>query len=210
MKKFASVLLVLCLLMSLAPNVLALEKQSPVKSYSEEQYDKQDILPLEKYVSVKNGLFALDYEKAKADGIEKGLLDGQKAYFEYLNDEITAGKLEAKKDLSIVEKTESASPEMAPLACKGKNYGPKHYWWGYHVKMNSCATDNFVHDMNTAGSTAAGIAVFTAYFGFVPGAIPGAASVFFGLMANRADANNKGKGVKADITWALAFSFSPQ
>ncbi|XAZ14660.1 hypothetical protein HUS59_16850 [Bacillus velezensis] len=181
-----------------------------MKSYSEEQYDKQDILTLEKYVSVKNGLFALDYEKAKSDGIEKGLLDGQKAYFEYLNDEITAGKLEAKKDLSIVEKTESESPEMAPLACKGKNYGPKHYWWGYHVKMNSCATDNFVHDMNTAGSTAAGIAVFTAYFGFVPGAIPGAASVFFGLMANRADANNKGKGVKADITWALAFSFSPQ
>lgn len=59
MKKVFTVLLAFCLLISLAPNVFAQEQTPqtlpPVKKFSEEQYQKEDILPLEKYVSVKDG-----------------------------------------------------------------------------------------------------------------------------------------------------------
>ncbi|MCY8289783.1 hypothetical protein MOB98_16165, partial [Bacillus sp. N13C7] len=86
MKRVVTVLLALCLLISLAPNVFAQESAPsnlpPMKKYSEEQYDKEDILALEKYVSVKDGYFVLDSSKAKSDGFKNDLVDGQQKYFE--------------------------------------------------------------------------------------------------------------------------------
>ncbi|MFP3802906.1 hypothetical protein, partial [Paraburkholderia sp. SIMBA_027] len=83
-KKIISVVVALCLLLSLAPSVLAdSHNVPPVKSYSEDQYTKSDIMKLEKYVSVQDGYFVLDYKKAKTDGFSADMLNGQKEYFKY-------------------------------------------------------------------------------------------------------------------------------
>lgn len=221
MKKLIVSVVVLCLLVSLTPSILASEphhtskvEQNELvssKKYSEEQYDKEEIFTLQKYITVKNGLFVLDYEKAEADGIKQDLLNGQKSYFEVLNSEIAAGKLKANPDLSIIEKTETNPfSDTAPLACKGKTTKVKHYWWGYNRKLNSCATDKMSADLSSVSAIATGISVVTAYFGVFPAAIPGLSAAYFALMGARADANNKGKGINADVTWALAYDFEPQ
>ncbi|MCY8497597.1 hypothetical protein [Bacillus atrophaeus] len=219
MKKIISVLLAVFLLISMTPDVFAKESNASnlpsMEKYSDKQYEKEDILALEKYVSVKDGYFVFDYDKAKSDGYESDLLEGQQAYFKFLNSEISAGNLHAEKNLNIVgtiEKQNIVNPlnDADILACKGKTTKPKYYWWGYSRKLNSCFTSEVAADFGGAGSVAAGIAVVAAVWGAIPAIPPGLAASYWGLISNRLNANNKGKGVVADVTWALFFDIEPQ
>ncbi|MCY7782726.1 MULTISPECIES: hypothetical protein [Bacteria] len=218
MKRVVTVLLALCLLISLAPNVFAQESAPsnlpPMKKYSEEQYDKEDILALEKYVSVKDGYFVLDSSKAKSDGFKNDLVDGQQKYFEFLNSEISAGNLTVDKNLNITGQTQEQKnfkpADAEILKCKGKTTKSKTYWWGYSRKLNSCDSKKVATSFSSASSVAAGIAVAAAWFGIIPSVPPGLSAAYFGLVASRINANNNGKGVIADMTWAVVFNIKPQ
>lgn len=218
MKKVFTVLLAFCLLISLAPNVFAQEQTPqtlpPVKKFSEEQYQKEDILPLEKYVSVKDGYLVLDSVKAKSDGFKDDLVNGQKKYFEFLNSEISAGKLSVDKNLNITgtlqDQTNFVPLDAEILKCKGKTTKTKTYWWGYSRKLNSCDSKKVASSFSSAGSVSAGIAVIAAWFGILPSVPPGLSAAYFGLVASRINANNNGKGVITDMTWAVVFNIKPQ
>ena len=65
-------------------------------------------------------------------------------------------------------------------------------------------------DFNSCASVAAGIGAVGAYFGGI-GAVPGGlSSAYFWLLASRLDANNHGRGVYIEMTWALVFDITPQ
>ncbi len=192
-----------------------------VKMKELSQFTKEDILSLEKYVFVdNNGYFKLDEEKAITDGVSTKLLEGQRNYFDNINSDIQKGLLQANENLEI-EIKDSAFTILGPnleekkystlSSCKGVTTSPKAYWWGQSRKLNSCDANRFSANMY---SLAAGYGTPMAVIGFwFPGfAIAGAVSAgYFSVVASRVDAHNsKGRGVKVDVTWALAFSVNSQ
>lgn len=224
LKKTAIYFLIMVLLVSLAPNVSAhasstqpensiINVNEVVQNNTPEKFTKEEILALEEYVTVsEDGLFVLNYNEAKTDGFSTVLLDGQQNYFNYLNSQIENGELTVKDDLTIEDIGQNSFEQnIGTLAsCKGKNAGPNKFWWGYSAHLNSCSSNTFSADLNSVAAVSTGVAVVAAYFGVVPAIPPGLSASYFWLLASRVDANNKGKGVFIEMTWALVFDITPQ
>ncbi|WDC83323.1 hypothetical protein PL321_11155 [Caloramator sp. mosi_1] len=171
---------------------------------------------MKKYVSVNdNGLFELDYKKAKADGIEEELLKGQLDYFNFINNSINNGELTADKNLNIISNNKNQISYYATsghwYSCGGGlNTDVSYHWWGYSRYACDCETQRMSSDFNSVAAVGAGITVVAAYFGAVPAIPPGLSSAYFWLLASRLDANNHGRGVYVEMTWALVFDITPQ
>ncbi|MGV8147271.1 MAG: hypothetical protein ACLKAK_05680 [Alkaliphilus sp.] len=240
MKKIFTMLLVLSLVFSTSLVSFA-DSTSPENgnvynqlilypSHSNIAFTKQDILSLEKYVSVsKHGYFELDVKRALADNVDRVLLKGQQNHFNYLNSFIKKGALKAHSNLLITNNISTTSfyansslalelPISIILNTRshwqscggGKNTAVDWHWWGYSRYACDCTTREMASDFNSAASVAAGIGAVAFHFGVIP-AIPAALTVaYFGLFASRLNANNRGIGVYIEITWALVYDITPQ
>lgn len=87
---------------------------------------------------------------------------------------------------------------------------------GYSRYADNCESKRLVIDLNTtaAAGTIAGGAAEIATLVF-PGAalVAGGAATdagYWSLVATRIDANNQGRGVYIEMTWALVFNITPQ
>lgn len=187
-------------------------------------FTKQDILSLEKYISVnKKGIFKLDKKSARKDNIDIELLNGQESYLTYLNSLILDGKIKADSNLNITNvSTTSNSREDAnilfqanssshwPSCGGGISTEVAYHWWGYSRYLCDCQSQELAADLNSVASVGAGITVIAAYFGGLPAIPPGLASAYFWFFASRIDANNHGNGIYVEVTWVLAFDITPQ
>lgn len=216
---------ILLTVFSFSTTVTAFAKTSeePVaESISEKDYSMTDILSLEKYIQVKEGLFVFDIQKALEDGKDYNLVLGQQKYLEYLNQQVKDNVLKLSKDLTIENIKENDFSQrnmtgvLAKASCKGKSVAAKYYWWGYKTVLNSCETKKAISDANTVaaaggigGTSLGGLGIFFPVL-LIPGAISGATGSWFYLFATRLDANNKGKGVIVEMTWAAVFDITPQ
>ncbi|WP_322923315.1 hypothetical protein [Paenibacillus campi] len=204
MRKIISFLLILVLFIISCPPTFANDNTN-------NEFTKEDVLTLKPYVSVNaNGFFELNDVKAKQDGIDVSLLEGQKTYFDELNQQIRSGNLKAHSDLSITSNNQtpliSNLNKSATSSCTGINTAVKNYWWGYSRYMDSCVANKFAADL-----TSGGISVVAAYFGVLPAVPPGITASYFGLLASRVAANNANStGIYLEMTWALAFNITPQ
>ncbi len=209
MKKIISFLLVLVLFTVACPPTFA-------NGNSNDEYTKQDILTLKPYVYVNSdGFFELNETQAKKDGISVDLLDGQKTYFDKLNEKIKSGYLEAHSDLSITTKTQapltSSINKSVTSSCTGITSAVKDYWWGYSRYMDSCVANKFAADLTSVSVTSGGISIVATYFGVIPAVPPGITASYFGLLASRVAANNANStGIYLEMTWALVFNITPQ
>lgn len=195
--------------------VFANESQLKVSVDEKSNFSKEDILPLEKYISVKKGFFEFDIKKAKADGFKKELLNGQQKYLQQLNSEIAKGNLKASSNLNVetIRPDESlmASDINIAASCGGITTSKTTYWWGYSRKMNSCLTDKVAADFASASSVAAGVAVVAGIWGVAPAVPAGLTAAYWGLVSSRLYANNsESTGVVFDMTWAYVFDIEPQ
>lgn len=187
------------------------------------EYTFDDILALEPYVHVEDGLLILDENSASDAGIDYELIQGQQEYFNYLNQQVKTNAISVSQDLTIQDLSDDSnvyqnnSPMLlAKASCKGKTTSPESFWWGYRTKLNSCDTKKAISDANTvgasAGITTAGLGGLGAWFPvfLAAGVVTGLTSSYFWLLATRLDANNNGSGVIVDMTWATAFDIEPQ
>ncbi|MFJ8087397.1 hypothetical protein ACIQ7N_04175 [Lysinibacillus sp. NPDC095746] len=204
---------------SYEPSVIENKNVNDVKEYT---FD--DILALEPYVHVEDGLLILDENSASDAGIDNELIQGQQEYFNYLNQQVKTNVISVSQDLTIQDLSEdnnekqSDSPMLFKATCKpkGKTTSPESFWWGYRTKLNSCDTKKAITDANTV---AAGAAISTAGLGglgawfpvfLAGGVITGLTSGYFWLFGTRLDANNNGSGVIVDMTWATVYDIEPQ
>lgn len=220
MKRVISIFLSLLLIISFSCNVFAKDFANLDKSYVlnnriQPRFTKNEILTLEKYVYVdKKGFFKLNTMLAKNDGIDNSLLEGQQKYFDYLNSLIKEGKITAYENLEIrsnnINNLEVMSDSHWPSCGGGLNTDVEYHWWGYSRYACDCETQRMSADFNSVASVSAGITIVAAYFGAIPAIPPGLSSAYFWLLASRLDANNHGKGVYIEMTWALVFDITPQ
>ena len=183
-------------------------------------YSIEDVKKLEPYVKVNDGKFSLDVESALKDGFDKKLLDIQKEYFNLLNELSSNGDIIINNDLSIentgqnTSTTYIAEPEnyTHKYNCNGGLLSSTDYhWWGYTRYFCDCGTSQFSSDLATVSDIYGGVAVVSGAFGNAPiTTVAGISSAYWSLVSNRLNANNKGKGVYAEMTNALLFDITPQ
>ncbi|MEG0258750.1 MAG: hypothetical protein RR651_02660 [Lysinibacillus sp.] len=187
------------------------------------EYTFEDILSLEPYISVKDGLFMLNVNKASKAGIDSELIRGQQEYLDSLNQAVKNGVLSVSKNLTIKDLSDDTNQyqndSLTPFAaCKPKGVTRKaqKFWWGYKTLSNSCDTKKLISDANTAGATGGIVGTGGGLLGlFFPVLLPGAGvagltGAYFYLFATRLDANNNGKGVIVEMTWAAVYDITPQ
>lgn len=222
MKKSFNFILSLVLIISMFSfsglNVFAAENvESPIQTKNiEGEYTFEDIMSLEKYVSVNEGLFNLDTTSAVKDGISLELLEGQQRYFDSLNLEIYEGKLKVDENLEITN-LDSNSETYLPnnrislfANCNGITTSPTTHWWGKSRKLNSCDANKFAADLASVavgGGSAALLAVWIPGMGWASIIAAG----YAGLFSSRVYANNSySTGVICNLTWAMIFDVDPQ
>jgi len=74
----------------------------------------------------------------------------------------------------------------------------------------NCHTTNFANGLRNAANWRTGIAVIALFISPAFAGATAAGNLYFYLLASRLDANNRGRGVIADTTWALVFNITPQ
>lgn len=206
-KKFVSIFLALVMVMGLSVTAFAQTTDVPASEYTVD-----DVKALEPYISVVDGLFVFDTESAIADNVDTELINGQSAYLAALNSKATNGIITINDDLSI-EKPSTMVQSRAghwENCGGGLNTNTTEYWWGYARYACDCETNRMSADFNSCASVAAGIGVAGIYFGPIVSVPGGLASGYWWLLASRLDANNHGKGVYVEMTWALVFDITPQ
>lgn len=179
-------------------------------SYEDASAVINKIMALEEFISVDNGRFVFDMQRARERRIDQELLDGQQAWLDSINQLAEAGEVVINSDLSIIsDECESACGHW--YSCGGgSSTSISYHWWGYSRYACDCETNRMINDFNTVAAGAAGLAVFATYFGLVGAAPCGLASSYFWLLSSRLGANNHGRGVHINMTWILVFSISPQ
>ncbi|PCK18816.1 hypothetical protein CEY02_18155 [Bacillus pumilus] len=196
--------LVSVLVLSVVPNASAYENnvKEPESVYKVETDDQTSldadqqkmIDAVQPYVSVdKDGLLSLN--NVPNSLYEKYSLDQLEGHFAQLNNDVKNGKITIEKDLSITPLTLSTSVNYARWT---------YNWWGYDRKFNNKASKSYQDWLYTAANT--GVIVGGLTFWLPPVAsISGVSAGYWGLLATRIGAKNKGKGVYVGVTWVAAF-----
>ena len=138
-----------------------------------------------------------------------------------MNKQVKLNVIKVAEDLTIenlVEtKTLSNNGSVGIMAtCYGNSRDPVYHWWGYKSYLNSCDTKKAISSINTAGASGAistgGLAGAAFFFPVlaIPASVAAISSGWFWLFATRLDANNNGKGVIVEMTWAAVFDVTPQ
>lgn len=200
---------------SYGPSVIEKDSIEDFKDYTFE-----DILSLKPFVHVEDGFFVLNENGASEAGIDSILIKGQQEYFIFLNQQVKLNAISVASDLTIQRLSNNNENQNNTFIrftrCRGVTTSPEYFWWGYKTKLNSCDTAKVSSD---AGTIAAGGAITTTSLTalgvwFPPllavGAISGLTSGYFWLLSERLNANNKGRGVIVDMTWATIYNITSQ
>ncbi|MGL5717080.1 MAG: hypothetical protein ACRCX2_28950 [Paraclostridium sp.] len=189
-----------------------IEPSITINSFSNYEFTKEEILQLEPYVNIdESGKFKLNSQDALINGIDSNLLDGQQKYFDYLNTEVNKGNIHVNEDLTIEGMTEIQKQYeqsiMEHRCSAGRNTSMATHWWGVSRYTCDHNTKTLAKDFQTAGTVSGVILKWFPGFGAIP-AIGTAA--YLKLVGARITANNHGRGVLTEISWAFVFDITPQ
>lgn len=115
--------------------------------------------------------------------------------FKETNKQVDARQAVVNDDLTITDFTKST---------RARGVSFNRYWWGVQSVYTNAATRQAIRDFNYY---AAGVGVGSAALAWLPaiGGIGGFIAAYSGLLANRFEANNRGRGVTLNMTWALVY-----
>ncbi len=178
-------------------------------SYEDVSAALNQIMALEEFISVDNGRFVFDMQRARDRGIDQELLNGQQAWLDSINQMAEAGEVVINNDLSIISNEGESACGHWYSCGGGRSTSISYHWWGYSRYACDCETNRMINDFNSVAAIAAGLTMLTKYFGV--SAVPfGLSSAYFWLLSSRLGANNHGRGVYIGMTWILAFNIDPQ
>lgn len=180
-----------------------------------------DVKALKPYVEInEDGTLSLNAEEALANGAKEQAVEALQGHFGILNEEIKNGEISVAEDLTII----GGEKEFATHYCSRGINSYSEFWWGYQRKACDCESNRIANDLNTAAAgggmvTGAAAIASVALAAIFPPAVPianliGGGAAFDGsywwLVASRITANNNGRGVIMDMTYALFFDITPQ
>lgn len=214
MRKILSLLLVLSIVVTSTvweePNVFAQELQMEEKS--QEAFIEES----NEFVEVsEEGLIELELPDDLLEQISEEEYAVYLEAIDSINELIEQGELKATENGTLYETSDDE------LVVQGGNVDKMVYhWWGYTRYANNKNTKKLINRFNTAsngawvvcGGTASASYLFPVsapYTGLVSG-LTGMAAGYWGLLATRMSAKNKGKGVIVNMTWVLVFTVKSQ
>ncbi|AOM08267.1 hypothetical protein OCB08_25140 [Bacillus cereus] len=158
------------------------------------------IKTVEQYVELKEGGKIGFTQSVPQDVYKKFELDKLQEHFDFLNSQVELKTIIINPDLTITNVTPEGPVAYAAV------YGSWTYnWWGYERKFNNSQAKKYVSDLNTVANSGAVAGGLAATVMPIIGAGVAVTAAYYGLLATRVDANNKGKGVYVGITWAIVF-----
>lgn len=175
------------------------------------EYSFDEIKALGQYITVKNGYFSFNSSEAFANGIDQILIEAVATRIYSLNKQKENAIITISNNGVVTPRYMQIVPAFwHAYDCHGGINKPAiEYWWGYSRTMCDCESRKFAADLNTAAAIAGGSALLGAWFPpFATGGILSASYLL--LLSSRVTANNRGRGVIADVTWALVFNITPQ
>ncbi|WP_302630167.1 hypothetical protein [uncultured Eubacterium sp.] len=214
MRKILSLLLVLSIVVTSTvweePNVFAQELQ--MEEMSQEAFIEES----NEFVEVsEEGLIELELPDDLLEQISEEEYAVYLEAIDSINELIEQGELKATENGTLYETSDDE------LVVQGGNVDKMVYhWWGYTRYANNKNTKKLINRFNTAsngawvvcGGTASASYLFPVsapYTGLVSG-LTGMAAGYWGLLATRMSAKNKGKGVIVNMTWVLVFTVKSQ
>lgn len=209
-KKASSLVLSTILLTSALVPAASAAGTQPVSSQNSATIQKQQenmIDTVEQYIVLnQDGTIGISKDMSQ-NMIEEYDINSLQERFDLLNQQVKANQIVINEDLSITQKN-----TMHIMAAKAAKYEKtQRYWWGDKNWYTNAQTKAHIKDLNTAAIAAGGTGAALGALGFIPGAFTGAvAGTYWGVLASRMDANNKGKGVTVSVTWVLAFNVEPR
>lgn len=126
-------------------------------------------------------------------------LEELQKHFDNLNNLSETGKITINEDLSIQDNS------ISIMAVYGKW---TYHWWGYDRNFTNTQSKEYMNQLYTAAGGAAIVAGATYWFPPISGILNVQAG-YWGLLATRVGANNKGNGVYVAVTYALVFDVKP-
>ena len=191
---------------------MSLSVTLPLKSFAESSNQEDIISLVEQYVDVtEDGFIKLELTDSLIQDIGKENYESFLSGIETINSLISIGELSVTDNGTIYELNDDE------LIVQGGNVDKVTYhWWGIRRYASNSSTKEIIDYFSTV-SNGAGIACGgTAAIGLIfPAALPasafsGVGAGYFGLLASRISANNKGRGVIIDLTYVLVFNIKPQ
>lgn len=218
MKKYVSFMLVFVIMVASFSKVSA----SPIQRTNEvvqEGHTADQFKAMEVYMSVNEntGKIVFDYNSAKKQNLQ--LAKETLLLINRANEQVESGDVAVGKNYELVGKTTyeghdtiyvMASSFNHAYNCGGGINKATKFWWGYSRWACDCESNKISADLNSmaAGETAAGALVALLW---VPaGVVVGIDAAYWWYLASRIDANNRGRGVVIDVTWAKVFNINTQ
>lgn len=84
-------------------------------------FNKEQVMQLKPYITVEDGIYKFDSEKAIKYGFNHDMVAGQKLYLEKLNNQSTLGNISIDTDLEITSQNNSNSQIALFRSCPGMN-----------------------------------------------------------------------------------------
>lgn len=219
-KRLLSLMLILSIILTFTyseeSSAFAQELQAEEMCQEEEIIQEDFIEEADEFVDVsEDGFITLNIP---SDVVEQLSEEQYEMYLEGINEInrlIDQGELEVTENGTIYETSDD------DLVVQGGNVDKMVYhWWGYTRYANNRNTKNLINRFNTAsngdwivcGGTASASYLFPVsapVTGLMSG-LSGMTAGYWGLLASRMSAKNKGKGVIVNMTWAFVFTVNSQ
>jgi hypothetical protein len=176
-----------------------IQQNDEASTNDQQQVNNEVIEKIEPYVQ-KNEDGTLGLKDVPQDIYDTYDLQGLEEHFNQINEGVKNHTLAVDENLEI---------HKTGFSTMASTYGSwTYHWWGYDRKFNNSQTKQYIDQLEYAALGATFATGVGAWFPPVA-AIGGVSAAYWGLLAKRVDANNKGKGVYVGVTWVNAFNVKP-
>lgn len=181
------------------------------KSIKNDSTVPQEVRGLDKYITRNSdGTLKLDTNLAIKNGYNTKSVEAIEKHLSGINELVKSGELVTDNSLNINQAKSKVSNRLA-ASYQGVTR-TDYSWWGFDRYLNYSDAKSVVSDLNAlaiAGTTGTGV---VAALGAGPAGVVAdvVTTGYVGLLANRIDKYNYGRGVVVHMSYTLVYTVDPQ